>query len=202
LFRALQREGKLATKVWQTIYCALRRLARLVSLSRFDVVVIHREAFPFFTPFVERWVLRSHSTVVYSFDDAVYRGHGDVSRLNHPWLYRLKYGRGYDEVIGRSAHVIAGSRILAEHASKHNDCVSVIPTVVDCDEVSYKPPRQYDSAPVTIGWMGSRSTARYLSLIEPVLMEIARVHRDRVRIGLGANAPSKPSNTWPRESPP
>lgn len=181
LFRALQGRRKLGTKISQTLYCTLRRLARLTTLSRFDTVVIHREAFPFLAPSVERWILRMHPRVIFSFDDAVHSGHGDVSTLNHPWLYRAKYGGGYDEVMRRCVHVIAGNRMLAEHAAEQNPNVTVIPTVVDCQRFRLRALRLDNSAPVTIGWMGSRSTVRYLSLIEPALREVARVHHGRVR---------------------
>jgi glycosyltransferase involved in cell wall biosynthesis len=181
LFTALQHRRKLATKALHTVYCTARRLFRLASLSKFDIVVIHREAFPFLAPLVERWILRAHPRIVFSFDDAVHIGHGDVSPSNHPWLYRAKYGKGYDEVIRDSAHVIAGNRILAEHASAHNANVTVIPTVIDCQHFRFRQRRLEDEVPVTIGWMGSRSTVRYLVQIEPVLRDIARVHRGRVR---------------------
>ena len=44
---------------------------------------------------MEKAVSLRHPKVVFSFDDAIYAGHDDVSTLNHPLLYRLKYGRGW-----------------------------------------------------------------------------------------------------------
>ena len=52
---------------------------------------------------------RSRAKIIFSFDDAIYAGHEDVSTLNHPLLYRWKHGRGYDEVIRACDHVIAGN---------------------------------------------------------------------------------------------
>ena len=40
-------KGKLGTKVLETLYCTVRRLVRIANLSQFDLVVIHREVFPF-----------------------------------------------------------------------------------------------------------------------------------------------------------
>jgi glycosyltransferase involved in cell wall biosynthesis len=180
LFRALRSRGRIPTKVAHAAYCALKRTLRLIRLSDFDIVVIHREAFPFLAPTVERWILRRHPRVLYSFDDAVYAGHGKREMLSHPFLYRAKHGRGYDEVIRRSYHVIAGNRVLAQHAAKLNPNVTVIPTVVDCERLWCKPARR-SGYPVTIGWIGSRSTASYLAEIEPVLSEIAARNAGRVR---------------------
>jgi hypothetical protein len=137
LYQALQSRGHLVTKILQTLYCAARRVVRLANLSQFDLVVIHREAFPFFVPTVEKWILRRHPRVIFSFDDATYSGHHDPSKLNHPLLYRFKYGQGVNEVLRRSLHIIAGNRILADYAKELNSNVSVVPTVVDCSRFLY-----------------------------------------------------------------
>jgi glycosyltransferase involved in cell wall biosynthesis len=181
LFQALQSKGHLITKVLQTLYCAARRTARLAYLSQFDVVVIHREVFPFFVPALEKWVLRRHPKVIFSFDDAIYAGHHDVSNLNHPLLYRFKYGHGVNEILRRSRHIIAGNRILADYARKFNSHVSIVPTVVDCSQYSYKPVMANGKRPITVGWIGSRTTVCYLSEIEPALKRLSEVNPGRVR---------------------
>jgi glycosyltransferase involved in cell wall biosynthesis len=180
LFRVLRFKGHLATKVLQTLFCGVRRALRLARLNSFDLVVIHREAFPFLTPLFERWVLIRHPKVVFSFDDAIYAGHDDVSVMNHPTLYRFKYGRGVDKVLRRSALVIAGNQVLADYARRFNEHVSVVPTVIDCEKFAYRPPTS-DRKPLTIGWMGSRSTVSYLKPVEPALRRLAKTHPGRVR---------------------
>jgi len=180
LFRALPRHGQLGTKVFHTLYCTARRMKRLAYLSQFDLIVIHREVFPFFTPIMEKWVLRRHPKVIFSFDDAIHAGHHDVSMLNHPLLYRFKYGRGVDEILRRSTHIIAGNRILADYATKFNSAVSIIPTVVDCSQYSFKPVTE-KGGPISIGWIGSRTTACYLPAIEPALTRLAHANPGRVR---------------------
>lgn len=180
LFHALRSKGQICTKVFETLRCAARRIIRLSQLSHFDLVVIHREAFPFLTPLLEKWILLRHPKVIFSFDDAVYAGHDDVSTLNHPLLYRLKYGRGVDAVLRGSRHVIAGNRILADYARQFNPRVSIVPTVVDCVRYPYKP-APADGQPVTVGWVGSRSTAPYLSAVESALQRLARENPGRVR---------------------
>ncbi len=180
LFRSLRSKGRLGTKLAHTLYCTARRLLRLASLNQFDLIVIHREVFPFFTPRMEHWVLRQSEKVIFSFDDAIFAGHDDVSALNHPLLYRLKYGRGVDEVLRRSRLVIAGNRFLADYARRFNSRVSIVPTVVDCAKFRCKEIRGGVS-PLTIGWIGSRSTVPYLSRIEPALRRLAEAHPGRVR---------------------
>jgi glycosyltransferase involved in cell wall biosynthesis len=180
LFQALRSKGKLAEKVMQSACCSVRRALELTHLSKFDLVVIHREVFPFLTPLVEKLVFRRHPKVIFSLDDAIYAGHEDVSTLNHPILYRLKYGRGIDQVFRHSLHVIAGNRILAEYARHFNSCVSVIPTVVDCARYSSRTQTK-GNLPITVGWVGSRSTAPYLKIIEPALISLAKKNVGKVR---------------------
>ena len=185
LFRSLRARGGLATKATEVLRCSARRFSILRDVDFYDIVVIHREAFPLFAPWVENLVLRRakrsrrRTRVIFSFDDAIYAGHEDVSTLSHPLLYRWKHGRGYDEVIRGCDHVIAGNRILAEYASRLKVSTTVIPTVVDCNR--YEARTSTPDFPVTIGWMGSKTTAPYLRIIEPALREIARKHDDRVR---------------------
>jgi glycosyltransferase involved in cell wall biosynthesis len=176
LFSALKNSGRIRSKIAETVRCTAKRLADLGDISKFDFVLIHREAFPFFVPRVENWVLGRHQKVIFSFDDAIYAGHSEVAHLNHPALYRWKHGRRYDEVIRRSTHVIAGNRILAEYARRFNSSVSTIPTVVDCRQYSFKVKAPQTSGPITIGWMGSRSTAPYLSLVESALRRLAHAY--------------------------
>jgi len=185
LFCLLTSQGSLARKVLETFRCGVHRLRRVLAAADYDLVVIHREAFPFFAPAVEKLLLsrarRGRRTkVVFSFDDAIYAGHGDTSTLHYPWLYRWKHGRGYNHVIRVCDHVIVGNRLLAEYATQLNPAATIIPTVVDCDK--YRPREtEWDRQPTTIGWMGSRTTAPYLCAIEPALRRIAAVHGQSVR---------------------
>lgn len=186
LFRSLKTRGGLTTKATEVLRCSARRFSTLRDVDAYDIVVIHREAFPFFAPVVENLVLRRskrsrrRTRVIYSFDDAIYAGHEDVSTLSHPLLYRWKHGRGYDDVIRRCDHVIAGNRILAEYAARLNTSVTVIPTVVDCAKYQPRQATNDEGSPVTIGWMGSPTTAPYLRIVESALRRIATKHERRV----------------------
>ena len=181
LYRALQARGRIATKAAHTSFCGLRRLWDLTSMHRYDMVMINREVFPFFTPVMETLVFWRQPRVVFSFDDAIYEGHEDVSQLTHPWLYRLKHSAGVKQVIGRSAHVIAGSNHLAAYARQYNNNVSVVPTVVDLDQYTYLPRKPKAGTAINIGWWGSRSTSPYLSVVNGAFKKLVAMHGDRVQ---------------------
>ena len=168
-------------------------MTRLAYLQQFDLIVIHREVFPFFTPTVEKWVLKRSPRVIFSFDDAIHTGHHEVGDLNHPLLYRFKYGSGINEVLRRSLHVIAGNRILADYAKQFNSNVTIIPTVVDCSQYSYKPKCGSEGEPVTVGWIGSRTTACYLPAIEPALQRLAKENPGKVRFNFLGHPEYRPN---------
>jgi hypothetical protein len=104
LFRAIRGHAGLGTEVLLTALCAARRLGDLARLKSYNLVVIHREAFPFFMPAVENIILNRHPRVAFSFDDALYVGHDDTATLRHPFLYKFKYGPAVNAVLRKSSH--------------------------------------------------------------------------------------------------
>ena len=72
-----------------------------------------------------------------------------------------------------------GNRILADYALTLNPQVSIVPTVVDCEKYTFPPARR--NRAVTIGWIGSHSTAPYLRAIEPALGKIAEACPGKVK---------------------
>src|SRR5258708_8901879 len=68
LYSNLRLRGQIAKKLLHGVYCTLRRIVQIAGVSRFDVVVIQREAFPFLAPLMENFVLFRNSKVVFSFD--------------------------------------------------------------------------------------------------------------------------------------
>jgi glycosyltransferase involved in cell wall biosynthesis len=142
------------------------RLLDIVRAGRYDLVLVHREAFPFFTPLLERLVAAVNPRVIYGFDDALYHRPKDRRGV----LYRLKYGGNIAPTIRLARHVLAGSEELAAYARTYSSQVTTVPTVVDTNQ--YSPPRREEKQTCTIGWVGSRSTAPYLSAIRSPLARL------------------------------
>lgn len=182
LFRAVQAE-RLAPKLLYTPFCYVWRMFHLAALSQYDLVVVLRGIFPFPWPTVERRVIRQTAKVIFDFDDAIHIGHRNTTTMKYPWIYKLKYGPGVNGMLRDSAHVIAGNRTLAAHARQFNSHVSIIPTVVDLEQYGYRQPRAPEG-PLTIGWVGSRSTSPYLLEIEPALRQLSEQHPGKIRFRL------------------
>jgi glycosyltransferase involved in cell wall biosynthesis len=108
--------------------------------AEFDVVFIQKEVFPFWPG----WRF-PHPRVIYDFDDAV-------------------FGRATTRLWRTSRLVFAGNEYLADCARGAGARVEVVPTVVDTE-------RFYPAAVPGrfVGWMGSRTTNKYLEELAPVL---------------------------------
>jgi len=189
LHQAIQRE-RLTSKLLLTPLCYLRRAVQLPAMARYDAVIVHRGIFPFPWPALERLIFRSGKKLIFDFDDAVHVGHQNIGAAKYPWIYRLKYGPGVNEMLRLAWHVIAGNRTLAEHAVKFNRRVSVIPTVVDVEQYAYQAPRVSDE-PLTIGWVGSRSTSPYLVEVGEALRRLSAAHPGKVRFRFFGDAERK-----------
>ena len=98
----------------------------------------------------------------------------------------------FDTVIAGAAAVTAGNQVLAGYAKQHNSNTGLLPTVVDT--LRYLPARAGRNAIFTVGWIGSPTTAVYLSeLIEP-LTDLAKEGAVRLVV-IGGKAPAIPGVT-------
>lgn len=169
-FRLVYRPGQYAKKVAAFFGLSLRRFRSLRGLSQYDLVFIYREAFPVGPPLIERWLARpGRPPIVYDFDDAVFLP--NVSDANR-FIVSLKWAGKVPEILRLSARVIAGNDFLAGFARAHNAAVITVPTCVDTDKFV---PRANPavSAPPVVGWIGSPTTAPYLSMLTAVFQHVA-----------------------------
>jgi glycosyltransferase involved in cell wall biosynthesis len=134
-----------------------RRLAALLSLHRYSLVVIHMEAIPFFPPIVERAVAAMGVPYVYDFDDASFHKYDQHDSA----MVRVLSAK-ISVVIKHASLVTAGNPYLAEYAKQFNSNVQIFPTIVDTD-VFAPPAQKQPQSPVVIGWIGSPTTAPYVA---------------------------------------
>ena len=163
-------------------------LARFVDLfhqDEYDIVILHCELIPFIPAWLERALIRK--PYIYDFDDAFYLKYCTGKRY---WAKPL-LGSKFDGVMAGAAAVTAGNYGLADYASRLNGNTHYLPTVVNADR--YLPMMgSRDSEVFTVGWIGSPSTAPYLTeLIEP-LSVLGKESAVRL-IVIGGKAPKIPN---------
>lgn len=150
------------------ILAYLRRLLVMSVAFRYRMIWLEKELFPYMPAWVEVLLYWVGVRYVVDYDDAIFHNY-DLS-VNE-WMRRL-LGRKIDTVMRHAFCVIAGNDYLAERArSAGAKRVVVIPTVVDHHRYSLsEKPRQG----ITIGWIGSPSTQKYVEHLLPVFQALTQ----------------------------
>jgi glycosyltransferase involved in cell wall biosynthesis len=158
------------------VVAAERRLRR-IARDRPQRLLLHREASPLSRGELERRLLAGASFSVYDFDDALQWDWGEGGRLR-----RLAPKAPKALLAVRLAdRVVAGSPVLADWASDHNENVVLIPSCVAPE--SYRAKTRYElSDPPRLGWIGSAGNEPYLELVGPALLELHRRTGARLRL--------------------
>lgn len=154
-----------------------RRLAEILGARRFDVVWIEKELFPWIPGPIEHLLLAGIPYVV-DYDDAIFHTYD----LHHRRAVRRSLGDKIAVLMREARLVIAGNEYLAAYARTAGaKCVAVLPTAVNLER--YAERRWVEEAPLTIGWIGSPTTTKYLQLVAPALAEACRDNGRLVLIG-------------------
>lgn len=163
--------GRTGAKIAATVKATLRRLWALRHWRRYDALYLQRELLPFGGPVVERWLKRRGAVLLFDYDDALF--------IKKPSRYNriataLRYGDKTRALFRLVDCVVAGNSWLRDAATAAGAQRAVTLEVAeDTGRIPMHAPHTNDR-PVTIGWLGSPSTVKYLRVIEPVLQDIAR----------------------------
>jgi glycosyltransferase involved in cell wall biosynthesis len=179
-FGSLYKRDELPRTVLALAGATLRRLEDVWNARHYDVLFVQREALLFGPPLIE-WLLTrvGRRPLVLDLDDATYVRY--VSQSYGRLAGAIKWFGKTDELIHWATAVTCGNRFIAEHVEELGTRAVVIPTVVDTEV--FRPPQTelVRDVPV-IGWIGTHSTFAYLETIFPLLQELARNHRFRLRV--------------------
>ncbi len=191
LFERLYKPGEWWRKVGGLVKSALLRLKELPAARNADVLLIQREAMIFGPPLIEWLTTRAAKRpMVLDLDDATYVSY--TSPTYGGAGSALKWFSKTDDLIRWAAVVTCGNRSIAEYVESKGARARIIPTVVDPDLFQPAPRRKDD--PVVLGWIGTHSTFPYLESIFPVLSELAKEYKFRLKIvGAGKDEVSIPS---------
>jgi glycosyltransferase involved in cell wall biosynthesis len=180
LFASLYQRNRMVPNAAGLFRAAVGRLGDIVRAREFDLLLVQREAMLFGPPLVERLsMLLGNCPMVLDLDDATYVSY--TSPTYGKLASRLKWFGKTDQLIKYSALVTCGNNSIAQHVTTMGKQASVIPTVVDLDKFQPTPLKTDNGVPV-LGWVGTHSTFPYLESIFPVLQELARTRRFRLKI--------------------
>jgi glycosyltransferase involved in cell wall biosynthesis len=189
-FEMLYQRHALPHTAFALLKSALRRLKDIASLGRADAVLVQREAMIFGPPLIEWLAVRVfRRAMVLDLDDATYVPY--TSPTYGKLGKTLKWFSKTDDLICWAKIVTCGNRAIAEYAESKGATTRIIPTVVDTD--IFRPPDRIPQDVLVLGWIGTHSTFPYLKTVFPVLQELAKTHRFKLRIvGSGEQSVSIP----------
>jgi glycosyltransferase involved in cell wall biosynthesis len=124
------------------------RLGQLGELRDDDIAFFQRPMFEWPFVWLERLAARGRRSI-FDFDDAIYLNRGGRSKLR--------------ALVGLVDQVIAGNGTLAEAAAAPAK-TTVIPTAIDLERFTVRPPRPVRGRDVVVGWTGTAGNFRQLAI--------------------------------------
>jgi glycosyltransferase involved in cell wall biosynthesis len=147
----------------------LNRLLSLITIFRFDLLVIEYELFPFFPAIFERLIKLCGKHYIVDYDDAIFLKYEN----SNIWFVKKLLKRKIEFVIRNAHRVIVGNSYLQEYVSRYNKQAFLIPTVVS--KIRYDAvPESEKSDKFVLGWIGSHTTSKYLIPLGNILRNLKR----------------------------
>lgn len=158
-----------------------------------DVAWIEYELLPWCPPGLEQRLAGRLPPFVVEYDDAVFHRYD----MRASRLVRRLFGRKIARMMTGAAAVVAGNGYLADYARRAGARrVVEVPSTVDVSRFG-PPAREPSTRDVIVGWIGSPSTARYLSHLAPVAERLRARGLRLVLVGAGEAAPAGlASESW------
>ena len=167
-YAAARSSGKYLSKSRMLAAGLVRRVSALLRSRKYDLVYVLKGAFPYGPPVIEQLLCASKVPVIFDFDDAI---HIHKKSVSHQLLDYLKSTRRVGQVAALASRVVVPNEYLATFAREFNSAVTVVPEAEDTEKLV--PRKTHENGPqVVIGWVGSSSTAKYLTLIEDALRTV------------------------------
>ncbi len=176
MYRLSLSEGGTPRKIMLTLKAVYRRLRMLARFRQFDVIYMQRELLPFGPPLLERFLKRMGVPLAFDYDDALFIK--KPSRYNPIATFFRSPGktRQMFRLVDRT---VAGNDWLRDSAEKEGGKAVTVEVAEDSSRyVSAREKFAERAGPVTIGWLGSPSTVKYMAEIEPQLRAVAASHPD------------------------
>ena len=174
MYRLSTQSGRTGAKVWATCRAVLRRLWGLRNWRRYDVIYMQRELLPFGPPLLERWMKARGAVLFFDYDDALFIH--KPSRYT-PLASLLRAPGKVRELFRLVDCTVAGNDWLRDAARAEGGQAETLEVAEDTARIPMHAPHSNDR-PVTVGWLGSPSTVKYLHHIAPVLRDLASRHPD------------------------
>ena len=145
----------------------LKRLLTLFTVKSYDAIWIEKEIFPYLPAYAEQILAFFGVDYIVDYDDAIFHNY-DLSNNKFTKFFLAKK---IDKVMKNASYVLAGNSYLAERAKLAGaKRIQLLPTVVD--HLRYQKSNQSIKDVLTVGWIGSPFTQKYIVDILPELLTV------------------------------
>ncbi|WP_339026174.1 glycosyltransferase family 4 protein [Leclercia pneumoniae] len=162
-------------------YYLNRLIFILFNLKKYDVIFIEKELFPYLPGLFEKLISIANIPYIVDYDDAIFHNYDLTSSKLKKFFLKNKL----KPLLSKAACTTVGNSYLETLAIQNGaKKVIKIPTVINIERYYKEPVTNFDE--ITIGWIGSPSTTKYLKLIWPALEKIKK-HENIKLITIGAD---------------
>lgn len=155
----------------------IHRFLKVLFVPQNSIVYIGAELLPYVPLVLEKYLKFRNVPIIIEYDDAIFHNYDQ----NKNELVRKMLSGKTPQVIKCASLVICGSRYLKEYALNWNHNVIQIPTCVDSDKYLNKH-EDNDTDSFVVGWIGSPSTSKELSLISTVLIDLQDKYKIKINL--------------------
>ena len=170
MYRLMMRPGHGIRKAVATLKATLHRFAVVRRAKEYDLVYLQRECLPFGSAWLERAIKKQGIKTIFDYDDALFIFKGST---HNKLADRFKRPEKYLEIFKLVDCVLAGNDWLRDQAGQYCRDARTFEVAENLERYTQRSP-QVDTGAVTIGWLGSPSTEKYLRLIESALRAVCR----------------------------
>lgn len=177
---ALYKGGK--RSAFNVLNCYAKRFFTLFTINNYDLIWIEKELFPYLPISIEKLLSKLGYKYIVDYDDAIFHNYD----LSKNMLVKLLLSNKIEKVMKYSSCVLVGNYYLAQRAKNANaKNIHIIPTVVDY--IKYEVEQKLPNEVLTIGWIGSPSTQKYLLDLKYVFKEIVETNKNVRLLLVGAH---------------
>ena len=171
-WKVLYQDRRFFRKIYGTILGYIRRTLLLFQLYKYDILYIHMWVSPAFFSFFEYLYLSLGKKVIYDIEDNVLLNSNQNFFSFNPFV---RNKNKYEFLIKSSNQIITSSPDLSKTCygiTKQNN-VNYIPATINTKR--YFPHKDhYVKDTINVGWTGTHSSKKYLSIVEPYLKKISK----------------------------
>jgi len=133
----------------------LKRLFSLVKVSRYELVIIEKELFPYLPAWAEYFLKLGKIPFIVDYDDAIFHNYDQHSNY---WI-RTFLGRKIRQVMRYASRSVVGNAYLADYAQRSDaKAIHIIPTTVPLERYIHSQITPQPNSKFVIGWIGTPST--------------------------------------------